>query len=110
MAGCHGNGPDHCCYQEGRVCPFLEMNTEPGRRWTCGLRRTLGSWEAVHADPGYLEHVKPCWQANGVKDCGDFGPGEQQCCWGQYAPSDEVVERAVLPAQGEGVRSALVGD
>jgi hypothetical protein len=106
--GCHGNGADHCCYLEGEPCPFLEMNTEPGRRWTCGLRHSHGSWAAAHADPGYLEHVKPVWERNGIADCGDFGPAEQQCCWGQYEPSAEISERALRPAQGEGVTSPLL--
>lgn len=36
-------------------CPYLEENTEPGFRWTCGLRRELGSWDAVLEDPRYKE-------------------------------------------------------
>lgn len=100
---CHGNGPDHCCMVAGQVCPFLEMDTVPGRRWVCGLRRKLGSWGAVHRDPGYLQHVKPAWDRAGVKDCGDFGPAEQQCCWGQYDPTDEVSAATALPRQGKGL-------
>lgn len=47
------NNDDHCCYIDGEPCPFLEQNTEPGFRWSCGLRRELGSWDAVIADPRY---------------------------------------------------------
>lgn len=66
--GCHGNGADHCCYwpdpvtREQLVCPFLEQNTVPGRRWACGKRRILGSWSAVHADPEYINVVGNLWQ------------------------------------------------
>lgn len=60
---CQGrNNDDHCCYVNGKPCPFLEENTEPGFRWTCGLRRELGSWDAVIADPRYVpigEFFKP---------------------------------------------------
>jgi hypothetical protein len=51
---CHGNLTEHCCWIEGQVCPFLEENTVPGRRWACGLYRELGSWDKVHSDPRYL--------------------------------------------------------
>ena len=52
--GCLGrNLDDHCCYINGQVCPLLEENTEPGFRWTCGLRRRLGSWDKVIAHPQY---------------------------------------------------------
>jgi hypothetical protein len=71
VTGCHGNG-DHCCYLEGQRCPFLEENTIPGRRWVCGLRRELSSWDAVHRDPRYLTVVKPVLKAKGGCDCGDF--------------------------------------
>jgi hypothetical protein len=51
----------------------------PDRHWVCGLRRRLGSWAKVHADPGYLEHVKPAWQRIGISDCGDW-PAKGQTC------------------------------
>ena len=93
LARCHGNGSDHCCYLPGSgvpdpggsdqsVCPFLEVDTVPGRHWVCGLRRELGSWEAVHADARFLATVRPVWRANDppIADCGDWcGPG--QCCY-----------------------------
>lgn len=85
---CHGNGPDHCCYVNGQVCPFLEENTVPGRRWACGLYRQLGDWNLVHTDPRYLAVVKPVWDEFGVADCGDFkglvledDSIEYQCCF-----------------------------
>ena len=57
---CKGrNLEDHCCWLKGKVCSYLEENTQPGFRWTCGLRRELGDWDAVLADPRYIENVKP---------------------------------------------------
>ena len=47
MACLGRNNKDHCCYVNGKPCQFLEENTEQGFRWTCGLRRKLGSWDAV---------------------------------------------------------------
>lgn len=75
---CHGNGADHCCYVDGQVCPFLEVDTVPGRKWVCGKRRELGSWEAVHNDPEYIEQVQSHWKEVGVDDCGDFMGGRPQ--------------------------------
>lgn len=72
MGKCLGNSEDHCCWVNSTPCRFLEENTVPDRRWACGLRRRLGSWEAVHNDPGYLEHIKPNWEAKNVADCGDW--------------------------------------
>jgi len=52
---CLGRNLDmHCCWTGGIACEFLEENTEPGFRWTCGLRRELGDWDKVLADPRYL--------------------------------------------------------
>lgn len=84
---CHGNLDYHCCYQEGRVCPFLEENTVPGRRWACGLYRELGDWNLVHEDERYLEHVKPTWIKYNIDDCGDWrGTGKPQCCFAEDEP------------------------
>lgn len=77
---CHGNGLEHCCYVAGEVCPFLEEDTVPGRKWVCGLRRELGSWEAVHADPRYAP-IQSVWDEVGISSCGDWGPGTGQCCF-----------------------------
>lgn len=94
MASCHGNGADHCCYVPDSpvkdaagngVCQFLEVDTAPGRRWSCGLFNQLGSWEAVHADPDYLTEVRPVWDRYGVVDCGDWRT-EGQCCFGRNNP------------------------
>lgn len=60
----------HCCWIKGAVCRFLEENTEPGYRWSCGLRRELGSWDAVLADPRYQQHVAGSW-ADGI-NCRDW--------------------------------------
>lgn len=78
-AVCHGNGADHCCYIDGQPCRFLEERTIPGRRWVCGLLRRLGTWELVHADPGYREHVQPVWDRVGIVSCGAWR--ENQCCF-----------------------------
>lgn len=75
MASCAGLSADHCCHIAGRVCSFLEERTVPGRRWACGLRRELGSWENVHEDSRYVAAVKPTMDRLGVQ-CGDWpGPG-----------------------------------
>jgi hypothetical protein len=80
---CPGNTKDHCCYVNGVRCPFLEENTVEGRRWACGLRRKLGSWEKVHQDKGYLTLVKPHWEnAHGIMEnynCGDWPPPGVPC-------------------------------
>lgn len=56
---CHGNTPIHCCSFWGYVCPYVEENTVEGRRWACGLRRELGSWDAVLTDSRYIRDVQP---------------------------------------------------
>jgi hypothetical protein len=77
---CHGNA-EHCCFVDGEVCRYLEENTVPGRRWACGLLRRLGSWDAVHADAGYLACVQPVWDRVGIESCGAWGEGTGQCCY-----------------------------
>ena len=84
---CHGNGSEHCCYVAGDVCAFLEVDTVPGRHWVCGLRRELGDWGAVHADPRY-QPIHAEWVKVNGSDCGDFrgawlpdGTIEGQCCF-----------------------------
>ena len=67
----------------GQRCRYLVENVD-GRRWACGLRAALGSWEAVHADPGYIEHVQSEWDVLGViESCGAWGPGSGQCCYAE---------------------------
>ena len=57
---CDGNTPDHCCYLGERgVCPFLEEDTVPGRRWACGLMREHNDWDKVLADQRYIDVVVP---------------------------------------------------
>lgn len=91
--GCHGNGPQHCCYVPGSgipdprgtgqdVCPFLEVDTIPGRHWVCGAKRKLGTWENVHANPAYQEQVyQRVFKPRGIALCGDWRV-EGQCCFG----------------------------
>lgn len=77
MATCSGNSDDHCCYIKGKACIFLEKNTIPGRKWSCGLRRELGSWSEVHKDERYLQEVKPKLDELELPNCGDWPrPGE----------------------------------
>lgn len=77
MALCDRTTSDHCCWLRGKECRFLEKDVG-GVRWTCGLRRELGSWDRVHTDPRYLEHVRPFWVSFRPElDCGTWpGPGE----------------------------------
>ena len=81
---CTGQGtPDgsHCCYVAGERCPFLVENVG-GRRWACSLREVLGSWDEVHAHPGYQQLVQAEWDKLGViESCGAWGPGTNQCCY-----------------------------
>ncbi len=69
---------------------FLGENVVPGRRWACTLLVELGSWDAVHADPRYLQLVKPVWDAVNrrvgrtvIPSCGGWGPGTGQCCYAE---------------------------
>ena len=48
------NLEDICCITSDWVCPFLEEYTQPGFRWTCGLRRELGDWDSVLKDERYI--------------------------------------------------------
>ena len=72
------SGDEHCCWVEGKVCPFLRENTA-GRRWACALRLEHGNWEDVHSDPRYLKEVKPAWLRRDIADCGDY-PGKGRTC------------------------------
>jgi hypothetical protein len=75
MAQC-GAKDDHCCYIGGSVCPFLRDDGDAERRWVCTLRERHGSWQAVHADEGYLMIVRPELDRTAQADCGDWpGPG-----------------------------------
>lgn len=65
------NLDEHCCWVDGKVCKFLEENSEPGFRWSCGLRRELASWNAVIADPRYVKDILPKHRAEGM-NCRDW--------------------------------------
>ncbi len=88
---CLGRNKDnHCCYMNGQVCKFLEENSEPGYRWSCGLRRELGSWKAVLQDSRYLNEVQPKLDEMSKKlnkpklTCENYPSGEWEC--GQCYP------------------------
>ena len=76
---CTGKGDNgkHCCYVAGKVCEFLEFGTIPGRNFVCGLRRELGSWDKVHADPRY-QPIAKVMETEGL--CGDWQPKAGICC------------------------------
>lgn len=77
--GCHGNASEHCCYQAGVVCPYLEEGTVAGRRWVCGLLRRYGSWEAMNTSPEYVP-IGEYWASRGnpFNYCETFDPAF--CC------------------------------
>lgn len=92
------NAADHCCYVEGRVCEFLEENSEPGFRWSCGLRRELGSWDAVLADPRYAP-IKAAFAPYGydcktwpTKPCKTCGANETGLLAMQVTASGTITE------------------
>jgi hypothetical protein len=68
---------DHCCYINGEICPALtDLNGEPA----CGfMLASGGDWDAVYADPGYIQFVKPTWDARGIPDCGDWPEVGKTC-------------------------------
>jgi hypothetical protein len=71
---CLGNKDEHCCYVNGSACLYLEENTVEGRRWACGLRRTLGNWDDVITSPEYLVNVEPHFRQFGM-NCKDWPDG-----------------------------------
>ena len=83
MSYCTGRGTldgDHCCYVNGEVCDYLERGTVAGRTFACGLRRELGSWDAVHEDERY-QPIQAVWDAGGViTSCGGWQPEPNNCC------------------------------
>jgi hypothetical protein len=72
---------EHCCYLgQAGVCPHLEENTVPGRRWACGLLVRLGSWDAVHASHEYQRDVAPAWQGfDPPMNCGTYPESGRTC-------------------------------
>jgi hypothetical protein len=78
---CTGRGAadgDHCCHVGGVRCPHLRDDV-PGRRWACGLRLELGSWESVHADARYAP-IQAAWDLCGITSCGAWQPAPGECC------------------------------
>jgi hypothetical protein len=88
VATCTGQGVDgdHCCWMNGRRCPFLVENVA-GRRYACGLRVQLGSWKAVVRDPRYRP-VGECWESVGqpFDYCLSFDPA--LCCRREVSDGD----------------------
>lgn len=72
------NNEDHCCYIAGKPCTYLEENTEPGFRWTCGLRRELGDWDVVLADPRYVKGPGAHFGPKGI-NCRDWPSKTNHC-------------------------------
>jgi hypothetical protein len=71
---------DHCCYIAGPPCRYLrDDGTGAALRWVCTLRERLGSWDEVHRDAGYLEHVAPVVRSVAGVDCGDWPPKGETC-------------------------------
>lgn len=68
---CSGNGQDHCCWLSGVACKYLEVDTVPGRKWSCGLVNKYGSWEAAEASEEYQSDVQPFWDSwrDGTGSC-----------------------------------------
>ena len=69
----------HCCWVAGKVCPFLEENTEKGFRWSCKLRRELGNWDAVLNDDRYKNGPGRVFDRAGI-NCRDFPDDEYLGC------------------------------
>ena len=80
---CTGRGDhdNHCCYLHGKVCDFLETNNVPGRNYVCGLRRELGSWDAVNADSRY-QPIGEHWAKwnHPFNYCETWQPADGVCC------------------------------
>ena len=68
----------HCCQAGDSVCEFLEETSE--RRYSCRLRRELGSWELVHSDPRYKNSfIGKWWENRNGRGCGDWPLPGQAC-------------------------------
>ena len=83
---CHGNTLDHCCWLAGKPCVYLEVDTVPGRKWACGLRRKYGDWDKALESKEYQNTIEPHFGPQGVncrdwpdlskgQSCGDCGLG-----------------------------------
>lgn len=69
------------------------------RVYVCSLAAEYeGDWDAVHADARYQTEVRPAWsrieQAGGMApnsyNCGSWGPGTGQCCYGEDPAVNEA--------------------
>ena len=72
---CDGNGRDHCYWHHPDVtggdridCQWIEKDTVPGRQWSCGLLRQLGTWEKVYLESPIVTLLVEEFGAN----CGDW--------------------------------------
>lgn len=76
---CHGNAETHCCWLGGVVCPYLEENTMPDRRWACGLMRKHKDWDSVLSSKEYRKTVAPVLEPFGhtCKDWPDKPAGSR---------------------------------
>jgi hypothetical protein len=79
--GLCGTGDGHCCWFGGAECAFVEPVAMSVYKWRCGLRAKYGSWDAAHASPEYIEHVKAKMNAvSGLGlDCGNWPPFGRKC-------------------------------
>ena len=79
------NSDNHCCHLgEHGVCEYLLEDVD-GFRWTCGLRRELGSWGKVLKDERYIENVQPKLDEIGPDlTCKNYPNGDYECrqCYG----------------------------
>ena len=78
------NLEEHCCYVNSKPCKYLEEHTQEGFRWTCGLRRELGDWDKVLADPRYIQDVQSVWDSLKLQDgtpmnCRDWPYANNHC-------------------------------
>ena len=48
------------------------MRPDADRRWVCTFRERLGSWQAVHRDPEYLDTIGPMVMGLTGVLCGDW--------------------------------------
>ena len=77
-----GDGGDHCCYIEGKVCEFLDTSNPLGPR--CGKWDTMGDPEWQNAPVGlwfakrYPGFTCIDWPQN-ITEVMEAGVGT--CCW-----------------------------
>jgi hypothetical protein len=80
MAECKGNiVNDHCCWVDGKICPFLKHYPNEERIWSCGIREKYDSWEEVYSDKDYVDNVKPLLVKIDLPDCGKWPRKNEKC-------------------------------